>query len=750
MISEAARQAGARIIATGDTAQLGAVQAGGMFRLLASEVPAAELHEVRRFARSVGTGGQRPAPRRRPGRGRRLRPARPDPRRRPEAAYERAASMWLADHLRGKDVLLLAGSNAEAADLSRRVQAKLTQLGHVGPLQATLADGNHAGVGDLIRARLNTKIDAGGSQLTNRDTLKVTALRGPDAEARRQRPDGTWTDPFRVSRSYLADHAELAYAGNIHVAQGRTVDTAHLLVTESLSRQALYVGMTRGRESNTAHVVTGQSAPPGQELVPAGRPRIRPRRHHPARQRRPVRHRTDPPGPGMARRNRPPADPVDRHGPTDPLPKHRPADQSPAHRTRKLALRPRALPQNPPAAAPRRPAGRPRRQRPHRPDHQRPDGWRPVDLQRPAPPPTAARPAPARRPRGDLGPADTGRCPSCLPTSWPPDSTTGPGPSANRWPPAPTPGWPVTLASVAANASPALREEYARRAAAAAAYREAAGITDPQQAVSFLPHRTNPELEDMRLAAIRALEIRDESDIIRGMTYGQLESRTLEAERAQASAPPDVSRQLRLTAQAEADAWQQSAEAAIATTKPKPQARRRLPTSSPPSVSSSRSATPATSNGPQPPLAPGKRPQKPEPSSSAAATSENRPNRHSLRPKPSPKSIMPLIQASSASTRPPSSCDEPRLPEQTPRPELTPQHDSAAAQEPDGRPSPDHQAARADELLAQAAAAAGRIAAEHAEPEARSEYTARLEREAQTQPEPTLESQAQWDVEMEL
>src|ERR1019366_2601039 len=50
MITQAARQAGARIIATGDTAQLGAVQAGGMFRLLASKVPAAQLYEVRRFA----------------------------------------------------------------------------------------------------------------------------------------------------------------------------------------------------------------------------------------------------------------------------------------------------------------------------------------------------------------------------------------------------------------------------------------------------------------------------------------------------------------------------------------------------------------------------------------------------------------------------------------------------------------------------------------------------------------------------
>ena len=265
MIGEAARQTGARIIATGDTAQLGAVEAGGMFRLLAQEVPAAQLHEVRRF----DAAWEREASiRLRDGdlvavaaydRHGRIRGADH------ETAYDRTASMWLADHLRGKDVLLLAGSNAEAADLARRVQAKFTQLGTVGPPQAALSDGNHAGVGDLVRARLNTEIDADGRQLTNRDTLQITAFRGPDAEVRRQRLDGTWTGTFRVPRAYLARHAELAYAGNVHVAQGRTVDTAHLLVTDTLSRQALYVGMTRGRQANTAHVVTGTTAPPGHQ-----------------------------------------------------------------------------------------------------------------------------------------------------------------------------------------------------------------------------------------------------------------------------------------------------------------------------------------------------------------------------------------------------------------------------------------------------------------------------------------------------
>ena len=176
---------------------------------------------------------------------------------------DRAASMWLADHLKGKIVLLLAGSNGEAAELSRRVQAKLIQLGTVQRPNAALADGNQAGTGDLIRARLNTKIDAAGRALTNRDTLKITGWKGPSAQVQRRELDGSWTRPFLVPKEYLASSAELDYAGNTHVGQGRTVDTAHLLVTGTLSGRSLYVGLTRGRQSNTAHIVTGKTAPPG-------------------------------------------------------------------------------------------------------------------------------------------------------------------------------------------------------------------------------------------------------------------------------------------------------------------------------------------------------------------------------------------------------------------------------------------------------------------------------------------------------
>ena len=131
MLLEAARVAGARVVLVGDTQQLGSPEAGGMFRLLAKEVPAAELTEVRRFASPWEAAASIRLRAGDPGviavydRHGRIRAADA------ETARERAAAAWLADHLRGKDVLLLAGSNDEAADLARRVQARLIQAGHV-------------------------------------------------------------------------------------------------------------------------------------------------------------------------------------------------------------------------------------------------------------------------------------------------------------------------------------------------------------------------------------------------------------------------------------------------------------------------------------------------------------------------------------------------------------------------------------------------------------------------------------------
>ena len=561
MIQEAARQAGARVIATGDTAQLGAVEAGGMFRLLAREVPAAELHEVRRFdaewerQASIRLRDGDPAAVAAYDRYGRIRRADE------ETACDRAAAMWLADHLRGKEVLLLAGSNAEAANLARRVQARLTQLGTLGPPRAALSDGNHAGVGDLIRARLNTEIDACGRQLTNRDTLAITAFPGPDAEVRRQRLDGTWTGTFRVPRSYLTRHAELAYAGNVHVAQGRTVDTAHLLVTGTLSRQALYVGMTRGRQANTAHVVTGNTAPPGHQPYQQATPEavlasIMQRDHGDLSAIEQIRQVQDwASGTGhlltlwtatvrqtlhpdideqiKVRLTETEAWRYDREHTRKALHQRLRAAQLAGHDVAALIDTITVAPMD--RARSISSVLHHRLQRLALPDLRRDVTW--------------AQRTPATAPplAHELAAALDDRARAL----------------GERLAASPEPWLAHQLGVLAPAASPTLREDYTRRAGIAAAYREAAGITNPGQAVSPEPHRGNPELEAMRRVVFAALEIRDEADILRHLDRGELEARALQGERARAAAPPDVSSQFRLTAQAEADARRQAADAHI-------------------------------------------------------------------------------------------------------------------------------------------------------------------------------------------
>jgi conjugative relaxase-like TrwC/TraI family protein len=758
MLQEAARQAGARIIPTGDTAQLGAVEAGGMFRLLAREVPAAELNEVRRFdaiwEREASIrlhNGELTATAAYDRHGR-IRGADH------EAACDRAAAMWLADYLRRKDVLLLAGSNAEAAGLSRRVQVKLTQIGSVGPPQAALADGNHAGVGDLVRARLNTGIDAAGRQLTNRDTLQITAFRGPDAVVRRQRQDGTWTEHFRVPRSYLAASAELAYAGNVHVAQGRTVDTAHLVVTDTLSRQALYVGMTRGRQANTAHVITGTTAPPGHESYQQATPEsvlagIMGRDDGDLSATEQVRQAQDQSGgTGHLLTLWTAAIRQTLHSGIDEQIKAR-LTESEAWRYQREHSR-KALQQRLRAAqlaghdigilidqitaAPMDRARSISSVLHHRlqqlvlPDLRHDATW----AQRtPASAPPVAHELAA-------GLDDRARV------------------LGERMAVSPQPWLARQLGVLAPNASPVLREDYTRRAGLAAAYRQAAGITNPDQAVSLEPHRSNPELEAMRKAVFAALEIRDEADIVRGLDRGELEARALQGERARAAAPPDVSSQLRLTAQAEADALRQSAEAraqhdhtgaASATTLAAQLAaeRQRLEALNAryEQWSADTHATRDTAGKAtvelqrrghaQPESEPPLRPEG-EPQQMAGWWGELEADAETV------YCADPSEHQAASSTR------ELRPPRRVP--DMNPQ--SASRLEPctglENEPAYENRAARLDELQARADQAAQRIAAQQAERHASSQYAARMELEAQTQAEAGQQAKARDEAELEL
>ena len=117
-----------------------------------------------------------------------------------------------------------------------------------------------------------------------------------------------------------------------------------------------------------------------------------------------------------------------------------------------------------------------------------------------------------------------------------------------------------TLGAYPVDGSPALQADWLARAGTAAGYRQAAGITDPNMVVGPAP-QAHPELLTWHGGAVRALEIPTEERMIWSMTRGQLEA-TKAAGRMRATAPPEVSPQLRAERLAEADARARAAELA--------------------------------------------------------------------------------------------------------------------------------------------------------------------------------------------
>lgn len=65
--------------------------------------------------------------------------------------------------------------------------------------------------------------------------------------------------------AYVESSIQLGYAVTAHRAQGITTETSHVLVDARMSRETLYVAMTRGRQSNVAYVATDKPNPLGDQ-----------------------------------------------------------------------------------------------------------------------------------------------------------------------------------------------------------------------------------------------------------------------------------------------------------------------------------------------------------------------------------------------------------------------------------------------------------------------------------------------------
>lgn len=248
-------QTDAKLLLVGDPEQLPSPDAGGTFELIADQVGAPVLSQVRRFRHPWERAASL-----------RLRAgdvtvlAEYDRRARitggsAAEAEDAAFAAATADRARGLDVYLLADTNDVAARLARRVRDQLVAAAAVDDTRTvTLADGNHAGVGDQIVTRDNDRYNRSGDGrfVANRDLWTVQAI----ADSGGLRVTRVYTDQtVDLDGAYVADRVQLAYASTIHAAQGGTRDVAHTVLTPRSTRTSAYVGLTRGRDENHAYIV---------------------------------------------------------------------------------------------------------------------------------------------------------------------------------------------------------------------------------------------------------------------------------------------------------------------------------------------------------------------------------------------------------------------------------------------------------------------------------------------------------------
>ena len=247
---------GATLRLVGDTAQLGAVGAGGVLRDIDATWGALRLEEVVRFTDPAEATASLE-----------LRDGNPsglgyyfdhdrihvgDP----DTVLDQVLAAWTVDRQHGLDAVMLAPTREQVAQLN--ALARDARLGgRLARWEVPLRDGNAASKGDVVVTRTNDRrLRVGTSDwVRNGDRWLVTRTRASGAMSVKHLRTGKTTV---LPADYVAASVDLGYATTIHTAQGTTADTCHGILTGSETRQLLYTMSSRGRQANHLFVqVTG-------------------------------------------------------------------------------------------------------------------------------------------------------------------------------------------------------------------------------------------------------------------------------------------------------------------------------------------------------------------------------------------------------------------------------------------------------------------------------------------------------------
>ncbi|MGH3492013.1 MAG: MobF family relaxase [Sciscionella sp.] len=258
---EIAEKRGATLRLLGDHRQLGAVESGGALRLLAHATRHVELDTLYRFKNpaeakatlklSIGDadGLEFYARNNRIHSGSR------------DGMTELAYQGWKTDMLAGKRTLLIASNGTDVTALNAQARQDRVEVGDVESGGIVLQDGLSAGVGDWITTRNNDRrlrTYGGRDWVKNGDNWEVTTrYEDGSLTVRHAEHGGSVTLPA----DYVDRYVQLAYASTVMREQGTTVHTAHALITAGMTREELYVALSRAEYGTKLYVGTHEVLP---------------------------------------------------------------------------------------------------------------------------------------------------------------------------------------------------------------------------------------------------------------------------------------------------------------------------------------------------------------------------------------------------------------------------------------------------------------------------------------------------------
>lgn len=162
---------------------------------------------------------------------------------------------------------ITAATNDEARALNERIRTERVERGEVDDVRTVFGnDGLPIGAGDVIQTRRNESTLG----VANRQTWMVQHVGDDGRLSVVEAVNGRkYQRTVTLPAEYVTEEAHLAYAVTAYGVRGATVNASHTVLSDGLDAAGVYVGMTRGRETNTLHVVATDLDDAKQQFVDA-------------------------------------------------------------------------------------------------------------------------------------------------------------------------------------------------------------------------------------------------------------------------------------------------------------------------------------------------------------------------------------------------------------------------------------------------------------------------------------------------